>query len=135
MFPWYWIWMPQIHFPLSGGVVQDNGPDISNFFRAIRPEAGIGSIEKEVFEVASYGKQLGLILDVLLPLTGAECPDPMKARKSLQELQALYDRIQDVKAEKRGDMERAAVALLERIAHADPAMLDRIVTQFRHTTN
>lgn len=134
MFPWYWLWMPQMHFPLSGSVMQDNGPDINTFFRGIRPEAGIGSIEKEVFEVASYGKQLGLILDVLLPLAGAESPDSEKARKSLQDLRKLYARIETVKKEKRADMERAAVALLARIAQADPAMLERILAQFGRGT-
>lgn len=130
MFPWYWMWLPQIHFPLSGSVMQDNGPDISTFFGAIRPEAGIGSIEKEVFEVASYGRQLGLILDVLLPLAGATAPDPEKAGKSLEDLQKVYKRIEEVKLEKRADMEKAAISLLSRIEKIDPQMLSRIMTRF-----
>lgn len=130
MFPWYWMWLPQIHFPLSGSVMQDNGPDISTFFGAIRPEAGIGSIEKEVFEVASYGRQLGLILDVLLPLAGAAVPDPQKAGKSLEDLQKVYKRIEEVKFEKRADMEKAAISLLSRIEKIDPQMLSRIMTRF-----
>lgn len=130
MFPWYWMWLPQIHFPLSGSVLQDNGPDISTFFGAIRPEAGIGSIEKEVFEVASYGRQLGLILDVLLPLAGAAVPDPQKAGKSLEDLQKVYKRIEEVKLEKRADMEKAAISLLSRIEKIDPQMLSRIMTRF-----
>lgn len=130
MFPWYWMWLPQIHFPLSGSVLQDNGPDISTFFGAIRPEAGIGSIEKEVFEVASYGRQLGLILDVLLPLAGAAVPDPEKSGKALEDLQKVYQRIEEVKLEKRADMERAAISLLSRIEKADPDMLGRIMMRF-----
>lgn len=130
MFPWYWMWLPQIHFPLSGSVMQDNGPDISTFFGAIRPEAGIGTIEKEVFEVASYGRQLGLILDVLLPLAGATAPDPEKAGKSLEDLQKVYKRIEEVKLEKRADMEKAAISLLSRIEKIDPQMLSRIMTRF-----
>lgn len=130
MFPWYWMWLPQIHFPLSGSVMQDNGPDISTFFGAIRPEAGIGSIEKEVFEVASYGRQLGLILDVLLPLAGATAPDLEKAGKSLEDLQKVYKRIEEVKLEKRADMEKAAISLLSRIEKIDPQMLSRIMTRF-----
>jgi hypothetical protein len=122
------MWSPQIHFPFSGGVTQDISPDTSWFFGSIKPSAGIGSIEKEVFEVASYGKQLGLILDVLMPLIGGV--DSEESKRSRDELKALYSRIEQLKAEKKEDMERAAVALLTKIEQADPEMLSRVVGRF-----
>src|SRR4051794_14204007 len=118
MLPWYWMWSPQVHFPLSGSVVQDNSPDLGWFFAGIKPEAGVGSIEKEIFEKASYGKQLGLIMDVLLPLLGEGSLDPEKARKSLADLKELYEEIEQVKVEKKADMEDAAVSLLRKIEKA-----------------
>lgn len=132
MMPWYWMWSPQVHFPLSGSVMQDMSRDISWFFGAIKPQAGVGSIEKEVFETASYGKQLGLILDVLLPLVDRDFLEPEKAGKSLAELKDVYRDIEKVKAESRAEMEKAAVALLRKIERADPEMLSRVIDQFDH---
>ena len=60
MIPYNWMWSPEVHLPFSGNVNQDISPDTNWFFGSIKPNAGVGSIEKEVFEVASYGKQLRL---------------------------------------------------------------------------
>ena len=130
MIPWYWIWSPNLYFPWSGSVVQDNAPDLSWFFGAIRPEAGVGSIEKEVFETASYGKQLGLILDVLVPLVDKGFPPTEKTAKALEDLKAVYHKIEKVKVAKKADMERAAVSLLRKIEEADPDMLRRVIGRF-----
>lgn len=60
-------WSPQIHFPWSGGVMQRIDPEVNWFAHWITPGAGNPDIEERAFtEVASYGKQLGLIIDVLL---------------------------------------------------------------------
>ena len=61
MFPWLWIFAPTTYWPLSGAVSQDLTPEA--FFRGIRPGAGVPGIEKQVFEQASYGKQLGWLID------------------------------------------------------------------------
>jgi hypothetical protein len=128
MMPYSWMWSPQVHLPFSGNVTQDILPDTRWFFGAIRPGAGIGSIEKDVFEVASYGKQLGLILDVLMPLIGEA--DSEKSERSKVELKALYHKIEQLKADKKDDIERAAVALLSKLEQADPEMVNRVVSRF-----
>lgn len=65
----YWSWSPQIHFPWSGGVAQHIEPDLNWFSHWITPGAGNAGIEEKAFtDVASYGKQLGLIIEVLLAL-------------------------------------------------------------------
>lgn len=65
----YWTWSPEIHFPWSGGVMQHIEPDLTWFANWITPGAGNAAIEEKAFtKVASYGKQLGLITDVLLAL-------------------------------------------------------------------
>jgi hypothetical protein len=130
MLPWYWTWSPKVRYPFSGDVVQDISPDTNWFFGAIKPQAGIGSIEKEIFDVASYGKQLGLILDVLLPLAGEGSLDSEKARQSLADLKAVYREIEKVKTAKRAEMEHTAVTVLERIERTDPAMLKRVLNRF-----
>ncbi|MDF0665774.1 MAG: hypothetical protein P0119_06825 [Nitrospira sp.] len=130
MLPRYWMWSPQVHYPLSGSVLQDISPDLGWFFGAIKPEAGVGSIEKEVFEKASYGRQLGLILDVLLPLVGEGSLDSEKAKKALVELKNVYEAIEKVKLDRKAEMEQAAVSLLRKIEKADKEMLSRVIRQF-----
>ena len=68
MIPFLYLHMaPQFHFPFSGAVSQAIDPDIAWFQNLIRPGAGNARIERRAFgEVASYGKQLGLITEVLL---------------------------------------------------------------------
>jgi hypothetical protein len=44
MFPWLWVYAPQISWPLSGAVTQDLTPDA--FFRGIKPGAGVPAIEE-----------------------------------------------------------------------------------------
>jgi hypothetical protein len=65
MFPWLWFFAPQVHYPWSGSVAQQIAPDTDWFFGSIRPGAGDARIEQQAFAVASYGKQLGLITEVL----------------------------------------------------------------------
>ena len=72
MFPWLWFWAPQFHFPWSGSVAQQIDPDLGWFFGAIRPGAGDATVEREAFEVASYGKQLGLISEALVSSSSFE---------------------------------------------------------------
>ena len=94
MLPWNWNWSPQLNFPFSGSVTQDIEPSLDWFFAGIRPEAGIGSIEKGIFQKASYGRQLGLILDVLLPLVDESRLETATAKESLAKLKALYKDIE-----------------------------------------
>jgi len=130
MIPWFWLWAPQFHLPLSGGVKQDIAPDTHWFFGSIRPEAGNGQVEQEIFNVASYGKQLGLILDVLLPLVNEEALASEEARQSFRKLKEIYARIENVKAHSKEQMEINAVTLLKKIEATDPEMLQRVMRAF-----
>lgn len=87
-------WSPQIHFPWSGGVMQHIDPELNWFSRWITPGAGNPGVEEKAFtEVASYGKQLGLIIDVLLALVQqsglAAAPDAVKELHRIRERIAL----------------------------------------------
>lgn len=89
MFPWLWFWAPQIQFPLSGPVVQDFEPGNAWFFKAIKPEAGNADIEKQAFDIATYGKQLGLISEVLIELAQAQLPKNAASGPALEALKAI----------------------------------------------
>jgi hypothetical protein len=101
MFPWLWIFAPQTYWPLSGAVMQDLTPEA--FFRGILPGAGVPAIERRIFEEASYGKQLGWIMDVL-----ADSIDPAKlpteeARQALINLKELQAKGRRIKEQVRRD--------------------------------
>ncbi|HJU99584.1 MAG TPA: hypothetical protein VJ752_03445 [Burkholderiaceae bacterium] len=95
MYPMQWFWAPQLHFPWSGGVAQQI--ELDRFFNAIPPEAGDGKIERKAFDVASYGRQLGWISEVLLDLTRLTPPSSAPARKALESMTVANQEIQHIK--------------------------------------
>jgi hypothetical protein len=98
MFPWLWLWAPQLHFPFSGSVAQEIAPDTDWFFAGIPRSAGDARIEREAFGVASYGKQLGLITEVLLALAQETPPASAAARESVARLKKIRDEIENIKS-------------------------------------
>lgn len=113
MFPWLWLWAPHLQFPLSGNVAQDYRPSTDWLFGSVQNDVGVPRIEKRAFsEVATYGRQLGLITEVLLEL-GRELPESAtKARESLGRLKNIQKGIEDIK---QTEYEREAQELAERI--------------------
>jgi hypothetical protein len=99
MFPCFFVWAPQFHLPLSGSVAQRIEPDTEWFFGAIDPAAGDGQVERQAFEIASYGRQLGLIADVLLDLAAQQAPDTARGRESLARLADIQARIARIKGD------------------------------------
>ncbi|WBS00412.1 hypothetical protein OU994_19080 [Pseudoduganella sp. SL102] len=99
---------PQFYFPFSGAVSQAIDPDITWFQNLIRPGAGNARIERRAFEeVASYGKQLGLITEVLLEQAArADGEDSEAVRK----LRAMQLQIEGIKAQEYGLADQALVA-------------------------
>ena len=97
MYPWLWLWAPHVEFPLSGNVTQDIEPVANLFAKSRDPDAGSPKIEQKAFEVASYGKQLGLITEVLIQIAEEALPAKGKANKSLQRLKAIAVEIEKVK--------------------------------------
>jgi hypothetical protein len=89
MFPWLWLFAPQVHLPWSGSVAQHIAPDTDWFFAGIPAAAGDARIERQAFEVASYGRQLGLLTEVLLDLAAQTPPRSAQARASLGRLHAI----------------------------------------------
>jgi hypothetical protein len=130
MYPWLWFWAPQFHFPFSGSVAQRIDPDTSWFFAGIRPEAGNGDVEKQIFDVASYGRQLGLITEVLLANTSKGTVSPAQAAKAQAQLEEVYAEVESVKARNREKLSRSAVAVLEKLQAADPDQFAEVLARF-----
>jgi hypothetical protein len=97
MYPWLFFWAPQVHFPWSGNVSQDIEPNTTWFADMIRPGAGNARIEEKAFGVASYGKQLGHLTDLLIELAAQPgtslSPDGMKTLSSLREIRQSIEAI------------------------------------------
>lgn len=132
MFPWLFLWAPRYHFPLSGELSQDVAPDTSWFFGSIPPWAGDSRLEKEIFETNSYGKQLGVLSDVLMALVEPENIDAANAEKAIEQFKKIYKEINEIKVRNKTHKVDAAIHLLEQIEESDPQELEHIVARFQH---
>lgn len=112
MFPWFWLWAPQLRLPFSGDVMQDIEPRLDAFFAGIKPESGNARIEARAFEAASYGHQLGVITDLLMEMAERLPADAQAASKPLQALRDIRDRIEVIKD---GEYARELTALQARV--------------------
>lgn len=97
MYPWLWLWSPQIHFPWSGSVAQDIHPDTNWFTAHIQGGAGDADVERGAFAVASYGKQLGLITEVLLAVAEQQAALAPEADAALDRLRKIKTAIDAIK--------------------------------------
>jgi hypothetical protein len=120
MFPWLWFWAPQLHFPWSGNVAQQIEPDTNWFFGAIPAGAGAGAVEKKAFAVASYGRQLGLITEVLLDRAQHDAPASAQAQHALERLREIQARIEQIKREDIGEAVDAIAGQAERLRQRSP---------------
>jgi hypothetical protein len=128
MFPWLWIYAPVTHWPWSGAVRENVSPD--TFFGGIKPEAGDGEIEQQVFDRASYGRQLGWLTDVVLGAIDPNAAASAAARAALESLRNLAGEITRIKVENRTDRVDAAIALLDRLAAESPDDLRRVLAHY-----
>ena len=131
MLPWLWLWAPNFHWPFSGDVAQDISPDTRWFFGAIPPKAGKGAIEKKIFETASYGRQLGLVMEVLLDLADQATWPDAEAAERYRRLKALCAEIDKVKSEHREELAESAAELLLKLQRDDPQGLQRLLARFQ----
>lgn len=131
MFPWLFIWAPHYYLPWSGSVKQDISPDTQWFFDAIPEQAGNGALEKSIFETASYGKQLGILTDVVLELLAQTPPASASAQQAAKQLQDTHQKIEAIKTGQRQAQETEALRLLDQLRVSDPAAYQRIAARLQ----
>jgi len=131
MYPWLWIWMPQVHFPWSGSVDQTIEPNTNWFFDSIAPAAGNSQVEKKAFAVASYGKQLGLITDVLLALAEKGSVDSGVAADALARLKDIREQIATIKSDEATASSQALFDQLRRLKTQDPSDFERMIARLQ----
>ena len=123
MFWWFNVFSPQTHWPLSGAVSQDILPDLL-------ARAGDARTETRVLrEVASYGRQIGAVSDVLLALADASGDARLRARgeKALAQLRRWTGQIDamkpaDVARPEVPDDPDAAAELLQALLQRHPQL-------------
>lgn len=126
MYPWLWFWAPQLRIPWSGDVAQRIAPNTSWFFQGIRPSAGDARIEEQAFSVASYGKQPGLITEVLIDLAeqaGMKSDDAAESLIRLKQIREAVERIKTTERANRVADIAAQVAALKRKGGSEYAEL------------
>jgi hypothetical protein len=86
---------PQVHWPFSGAVTQD-------IRHSLLAKAGSDETEVRVLgEVASYGKQIGVLSDLLLALVASVQPKKLgeEGEHALEQLCRMVGDIQRIKSE------------------------------------
>ncbi len=131
MYPWLWFWAPQLHFPWSGSVDQRIEPNTNWFFDAIAPAAGNGKIEKQAFELASYGRQLGLIMEVLIDVAEHENSLSADAASSLERLKSLKAQIEKFKESGANALDYQIEDRLRTLRQTNKPEYDRLSTSLR----
>ncbi|WP_019603852.1 hypothetical protein [Teredinibacter turnerae] len=133
MLPWLWFWAPQLHFPLSGNVEQDINAITRKWFAGIPSSAGDGDIERQAVKVASYGRQLGLLTELILELAQKTPEKSPRAIEVCQRLADIQNSIAQLKqpAPKNTDM----AAQLQALQQQDPARFRALCTSLCETGN
>lgn len=111
------FWAPFFRAPLSGDVTQDISPSLISF-----DIKGVPAIERRVqTEVASYGKQLGKVLEALQDLSEA-------TKTPLPEIDDLVTQIEAVKETQTLTLRDDAEKALARLQKADPEAWAEVLT-------
>jgi hypothetical protein len=120
-----------VHYPWSGGVAQHIAPETDWFFAGIAPSAGDPRIERQAFEIASYGRQLGLITEVLLDLAAQMPPRSAQGRESLARLQAIQAAIENLKQAEHERVAESLAAQVRAIQRAGGARAEALNTRLQ----
>jgi hypothetical protein len=127
MLPWL---QSNFNFPFSGDVNQKIEPDW--FFGAIDSEVGDSEIEKEVFlKVASYGKQIGMLTEVLLSIA-----DNLKISreniKTLSKLKELQVKVEAIKTSKKERVKENAKIILNKLRDCDSEGFKSLLKEYEN---
>jgi hypothetical protein len=128
MNPWLFPWWSMFKAPWSGDVTQD----MATITSWLSPQfqfnfAGNRRIEgKVVADVASYGRQLGILSEAVLELAAGQ------EGKAVARLKDLVAEVEKVKRQDSGKLEEQARALLAQLERQDPEALGRVLDEHRN---
>lgn len=129
---WLRLWSPTINMPGSGSIGGFNyHPDTT--WEAPSLFSGNRTVEAGVYrEVASPGKQLGKLTDVVLELADAlsKIDTSVKNSECLQKLRELNNDIEAVKGRIEDSAAKQAEAMLDELFANDPDTLKRLLEKY-----
>ena len=126
MYPWLFLWAPQLQLPFSGDVAQRIEPRTQWFFDGIDSTSGDPVIERKAFEVASYGRQLGLLTELLLDMAAQTPPRTPAGREARQRLRKIQAQIEQLKTDDATTQVEAVEAGLQRLKTRHTAEYERL---------
>lgn len=122
MFSFPFPWPTEIRFPGHEGASQEMAPSVGWQVPAVVSYAGDREVEDRVVsEVASFGKQLGILIDALL-----EVADD-RPGSSVERLRLLANRVETVKQRYHRALEDKAEEAFAALLKADPIAAERLV--------
>lgn len=125
MFPFFWP--TEVKFPGADGNFQTIAPT-SGWFSTTVNYKGSPEIEQRIAgEVASNGKQLGIITEAVLELAGT------KKGEKIERLRDLHKDIEEIKERTVSQMRREAEDALEKLADRDKAEARRVAEHVLRT--
>lgn len=126
MLPWFWwYWAPHYELPLSGNINQDIMSDW--FFDSIKKGAGDSAVEKNAFHKASYGRQIGLLTEIVLHLVDEKTITKKKKDEALEKLKDIYGDIEKIKRDHFNTKLENAVNELEELREKDASQYEKAV--------
>lgn len=131
MSPWNLFWSPNFYFPWSGNIAQDIDPNTNWFFGTISADAGDGRLERKACDIASYGRQLGWLTEILLELADRQDSLPAEVASSLERLKIVRARIETLKTDDALSMSREIEERVARLRQKHPEELARLGSRLR----
>jgi GTP-binding protein EngB required for normal cell division len=130
MLPWL---QSNFNFPLSGNVNQKIEPDW--FSNTINADVGDSEIEREIFQkVASYGKQIGMVTEVLISIADKlKIDSNANAIQSLAELKKLQTRIESIKISKKNRIKEKSKTILDKLRVCDPEGFKKLMEEYANS--
>ena len=124
--------LPWLKMPGSGDVWQ-KVTNVTDWFspKVVMNFAGDPSIEDEVNRnVASYGKQLGLLTEVVMGLAKPGDPTAIEAmKKAVVRLDGIQADIEAIKKKRAPELEDEIVQAATRLKSTDTAAYDRVIAR------
>lgn len=126
MYPWMNPWLYMFKTPWSGDLSQDIAPVTTWFSPQLEFNfAGNKKIEADIIaEVASYGRQLGILSDAVLELADG------KAGQSVEDLRKLMGDIDKIKRRHEESLEVKAKLILDELKNKHPGVLKQLIREY-----
>lgn len=126
MNPWF-PWQGLYKWPLSGDVIQDIAPSTSWLSPQFEINfAGDRQVEtKVVADVASYGKQLGILSEALLEVANGN------KGEAVNRLETLVDEIEAIKRQHAASLEQKIKSDIETLKKNNPEALKKLLKEYQ----